>query len=188
MQTATVLPGEMNGLLTSHMEVKVGGVFHLICVSCFLYPVTDRVAVHSIHHVLLVIRTAPVMARAATWWQTRQPFGRLVLKKRRFGTQRTHKDLFFSWTNTGRCRLYMDKIYYVAFNRKTTVQASNTEVENGSLLITYSGEKQSTFTFEVLVILLSVSTFCHLILWLHKDSEGNIVLFTPQHSSDRYSN
>lgn len=41
-----------------------------------------------------------------------------------FGTPSTHKDVFFSWTHTGRCRLYFslrDKLYYVAFSRKTTV-------------------------------------------------------------------
>lgn len=71
----TALPGEVNGLLTGHSEVEVGGVFHLICVSCFLYPVTNRMAVHSIHDVTLIIWTTPVMARTTSWWQRRLPAG-----------------------------------------------------------------------------------------------------------------
>lgn len=70
----------MHGFLTSHTEVKAGCVFHLISVSCFLYPVTNGVAVHPVHNVSVIIRTVPVMAWAATWWQRRQPFCRLVTK------------------------------------------------------------------------------------------------------------
>lgn len=66
-----VLPGKMYGLLTSHAKVKVGGVFHFICVSCFLYPVTNRVAVHSVHHVPLIVCAPPVMAWTAPWRETR---------------------------------------------------------------------------------------------------------------------
>lgn len=75
-----LLPGKMYGLLTSHTEVKAGGVLHLIRVSRFLYPVANWVAVHSIYHVPLIIWTAPVMAWTATWWQRRQPLRKLVTK------------------------------------------------------------------------------------------------------------
>lgn len=63
----------MHGFLTGNMEVKVGCVFHLISVSCFLYPVSNRVTVHTIHNVPGIINTASVMAGAAPWWQKRQP-------------------------------------------------------------------------------------------------------------------
>lgn len=51
----TTSPGEMHGSLTSHTEVKVGRVPHLIRVSCFLYPVANRVAVDPIHNVPFII-------------------------------------------------------------------------------------------------------------------------------------
>lgn len=60
-------PGEMHSALTSHTEVKVGRVFHLICVSRFLYPVTNWVAVHAIHNVVVIVTTASIMAWAAAW-------------------------------------------------------------------------------------------------------------------------
>lgn len=60
-------PGEMHCALPSHTEVKVGGVSHLICVSCFFYPVTNWVAVHSIHNVAVIITTASIVAWTAAW-------------------------------------------------------------------------------------------------------------------------
>lgn len=64
---STVLPGEMHCVLTSHTEVKVGCMFHFIRMSCFFYPVTNRVAVHPIHDVPGVITTTSVMAGPTTW-------------------------------------------------------------------------------------------------------------------------
>lgn len=60
----------MHGHLTGHPEVKVCGVFHLIRVPCFLDPVINRMAVHSIHHVPVIIGAASVMAGTTTWTQT----------------------------------------------------------------------------------------------------------------------
>lgn len=62
-----MLPGEVHGFLTGNMEVKVGCVFHFISVSCFLYPVTNRVAIHTIHNVPGIINAAPVMAGSTPW-------------------------------------------------------------------------------------------------------------------------
>lgn len=61
------LPGEMHGSLTGDVEVKAGGVFHLIGLSRFLYPVTDGVAVHAIHNVSGIVDTASVVAGPAPW-------------------------------------------------------------------------------------------------------------------------
>lgn len=63
----TMSPGEMHSALTSHTEVKVGCMSHLICVSRFLYPVANWVAVHSIHNVAVIITTASIMAWTAAW-------------------------------------------------------------------------------------------------------------------------
>lgn len=63
----TMSPGEMHGALTSHTEVKVGCMSHLVCVSRFLYPVANWVAVHSIHNVAVIITTASIMAWTAAW-------------------------------------------------------------------------------------------------------------------------
>lgn len=57
----------MHGFLTRHTEVKVGRVFHLIRVSCFLDPVSDRVAVNPVHYVPVVVPTASVMAWTTAW-------------------------------------------------------------------------------------------------------------------------
>lgn len=57
----------MHGFLIGNVEVKVGRVFHLIGVSRFLYPVTNGVAVHTVHNVPGIINTASVMAGAAPW-------------------------------------------------------------------------------------------------------------------------
>lgn len=62
----------MHGFLTGNVEVKMRCVFHLISVSRFLYPVSNRVTVHTIHNVPGIINTASVMAGAAPWWQKRQ--------------------------------------------------------------------------------------------------------------------
>ncbi len=40
------------------------------------------------------------------------------------------------------------------------------------------------YSFEVLVLYLSISLFCYFILLLHYISEENIVHFTPLHSLD----
>lgn len=60
----------MHGHLTGHPEVKVRGVFHLIGVSCFLDPVINRMAVHAIHHVPVIVGAASVVAGTTTWTQT----------------------------------------------------------------------------------------------------------------------
>lgn len=90
-----MLPGEMHGFLTGNVEVKVGRVFHFISVSCVLYPVTNRVAVHTIHNVPGIINTASVMAGSASWRQRRQPFWRLVTKD----THQENKNTFH-YTNS----------------------------------------------------------------------------------------
>ncbi len=43
------------------------------------------------------------------------------------------------------------------------------------------------YSFEVLVLYLSVSIFCYFILLLNQTSEANIVLFTPLHLFDNFS-
>lgn len=64
----------MHGFLTGNVEVKVGCVFHLIGVSRFLDPVSNRVTVHTIHNVPGIINAAPVMAGPAPWRQKRRPW------------------------------------------------------------------------------------------------------------------
>lgn len=57
----------MHGLLSSDAEVEVCRVPHLVRVAAHLDPVTDRVTVHPVHHVTLVIHTLPIVMWAITW-------------------------------------------------------------------------------------------------------------------------
>lgn len=57
----------MHGLLASHAEVKVSCVLHLVCVARLLDPVANGVAVHPIHHVIVIIHAAAVMMWSVAW-------------------------------------------------------------------------------------------------------------------------
>lgn len=63
--------GKVHGLLSSDTEVEFCCVPHLVSVAAHFYPVTNRMTVHSIHHVALIVHTLAIMMWAITWIQSK---------------------------------------------------------------------------------------------------------------------
>lgn len=63
--------GEVHGLLSGDAQVEVCRVPHLVGVAAHLDPVSNRVTVHPVHQVALVIHALAIVMRAVTWTQNK---------------------------------------------------------------------------------------------------------------------
>ena len=71
MGSGIMLPVEMHGLLAGHAKVEVSRVLHLVRMTCLLDPVANRVAVHPVHQVALVVHTTSVVVGTVAWEQSK---------------------------------------------------------------------------------------------------------------------
>lgn len=130
-------PGEMHGAFTSHTEVEVGCVSHLIRVSRFLDPVANRVAVHSIHNVAVIVTTASIMTWAATWiWQIQLSDGSWTKYPNQcFHSEISKRKLAFLFFKKEQIRLWLIKFAFFLYTERNEIK-----------LYFYSGRNSNDFT------------------------------------------
>lgn len=96
--------GKVHGLLSSDIEVEVCRVPHLVGVAAHFYPVTNRVTVHAVHHVALIVHTLAIMMWAITWIQSK-PLLEIKLYEQVVLFSFIHYDYSSSpWIYFGKCK------------------------------------------------------------------------------------